>query len=54
MTKRFLNVQYDSLIAEVDITGFSRLSEVKIAIKEAFSIEVGYGLIQLYTNSNKD
>jgi hypothetical protein len=32
----------------------SRLGEVKIAIKEAFSIEVGYGLIQLYTNRNND
>ena len=51
---RYLNVQYGTLTAEVNITGISRLGGVKIAIKEALSIEVGYGLIQLYTNSNRD
>jgi hypothetical protein len=33
MTKRFLNVQYDTLTAEVDITSMSRLGEVQDAIK---------------------
>ena len=30
---RYLNAQYDSLIAEVEITGISRLGGVKSAIK---------------------
>lgn len=54
MTKRFLNVEYSIYQTRINVTDMEDLSEVKIAIKEAFSIEVGYGLIQLYTNSNKD
>jgi hypothetical protein len=56
MPKRFLNVQYDSLTAEVDITSMSRLGEVQDAIKAKLgeAIPVAAGLIQLYTNSNRD
>jgi hypothetical protein len=57
MTKRFLNVQYGTLTAEVDITGMSRLGEVQDAIKAKLSnsvAQVDAPLIQLYTNSNKD
>jgi hypothetical protein len=56
MTKRFLNVQYGTLTAEVNITGMSRLGEVQDAIKAKLgeAIPVAAALIQLYTNSNKD
>jgi hypothetical protein len=57
MTKRFLNVQYGTLTAEVEITGISRLGEVQDAIKAKLSnslAQVYAPLIQLYTNSNKD
>ena len=56
MPKRFLNVEYDSLTAEVNITDMEDLSEVQDAIKRAFgeAIPVASALIQLYTNSNRD
>ena len=55
MTKRFLNVQYGTLTAEVDITGMSRLGEVRRAIKAELgeAIPVAAALIQLYT-TNRD
>jgi hypothetical protein len=56
MTKRFLNVQYGTLTAEVDITGMSRLGEVRRAIKAELSnslAQVDAPLIQLYT-TNRD
>ena len=54
--ERYLNVQYDSLTAEVDISGISRLGGLKSAIKREFgeAIPVAPALIQLYTNSNRD
>ena len=53
---RYLNVEYGTLIAEVNITGISRLGGVQDAIKAKLgeAIPVSPGLIQLYTNSNKD
>jgi hypothetical protein len=53
---RYLNVQYGTLIAEVDITGISRLGGVKSAIKRELgeAIPVAGALIQLYTNSNRN
>ncbi|KAI8905907.1 hypothetical protein EDD86DRAFT_181705, partial [Gorgonomyces haynaldii] len=48
MPKRFLNVEYAGTRTEIDVTGFEDLSEVQDAIKGALSIDVGYGLIQLY------
>lgn len=53
---RYLNVQYGTLIAEVDITGISRLGGVKSAIKRELgeAIPVAAALIQLYTSNNKD
>lgn len=53
---RYLNVQYGTLTAEVDITGISRLGGVKSAIKRELgeAIPVSSALIQLYTNSNND
>jgi hypothetical protein len=54
--ERYINVQYGSLTAEVDITGINRLGGVKGAIKRVFgeAIPVAAALIQLYTNSNRD
>jgi hypothetical protein len=54
--ERYLNVQYGSLTAEVDITGKSRLGGVQDAIKQKLGevIPVAAALIQLYTNSNRD
>ena len=54
---RYLNVQYDSLTAEVNITGISRLGGVKRAIKAELSnalAQVDAPQLQLYTDSNKD
>ncbi|KAJ2989085.1 hypothetical protein HDV02_005181 [Globomyces sp. JEL0801] len=48
MPKRFLNIEYYGIKTEVDITTAGRLGEVQLAVKEAFSIDVGFGLIQLY------
>jgi hypothetical protein len=52
---RYLNVQYGTLIAEVNITGISRLGGVQDAIKAKLreAIPVAAALIQLYTK-NKD
>jgi hypothetical protein len=54
---RYLNVEYGTLIAEVNITGISRLGGVKSAIKAELSnslAQVDAPQLQLYTNSNKD
>ena len=54
---RYLNVQYGTLTAEVDITGISRLGGVKSAIKTELSnslARVDAPQLQLYTNSNRD
>ena len=53
---RYLNVQYGTITAEVEITGISRLGGVQDAIKTKLgeAIPVAAALIQLYTNSNKD
>jgi hypothetical protein len=53
MPKRFLNVEYSGNKTEVDITEAERLGEVQIAVKEAFSIDVGFGLIQLYDQQDQ-
>jgi hypothetical protein len=52
---RYLNVQYGTLTAEVEITGISRLGGVKSAIKAELgeAIPVAPALIQLY-NTNRD
>ncbi|KAJ3229896.1 hypothetical protein HDU81_004942 [Chytriomyces hyalinus] len=48
---RYLNVKCKGHpITEVNVTGISRLGGIKQAIKEAFSLQVGHGLIQLYDN----
>jgi hypothetical protein len=55
--ERYLNVQYGTIIAEVDITGISRLGGVKNAIKAEFSnslAQVDAPQLQIYTNSNRD
>ncbi len=54
---RYLNVQFGTLTAEVDITGISRLGGVKSAIKRELCnslAQVDAALIQLYTNSDRD
>ena len=48
MPKRFLNVEYSGSKTSIYVTDFEDLSEVQIAVKEAFSIDVGFGLIRLY------
>ncbi|KAJ2992254.1 hypothetical protein HDV02_003185 [Globomyces sp. JEL0801] len=48
MPKRFLNVEYNRTGTKIDVTTSERLGEVQVAVKEAFSIDVGLGLIQLY------
>jgi hypothetical protein len=48
MPKRFLNIEYSGTKTEVDITEAERICEAQVAVKEAFSIDVGFGLIQLY------
>jgi hypothetical protein len=55
MNDRYLNVQYGTLTAEVNITRISRLGGVQDAIKREFeiSIPVAAGFIQLYT-ANRD
>jgi hypothetical protein len=53
---RYLNVQYGTLTAEVDITGISRLGGVQDAIKAKLSnslAQVDAARIQLY-NTNRD
>ncbi|EGF80090.1 hypothetical protein BATDEDRAFT_88508 [Batrachochytrium dendrobatidis JAM81] len=53
----FLNVQYGTLIAEIDVTGISRLGKLKSAIKSEFYStlsQVDAPQLQLYTDSNKD
>lgn len=57
MNPGYLNVQYDSLTAEVDISGISRLGGLKSAIKSEFSNSLSHvdaPQLQLYTNSNRD
>ncbi|KAJ3265193.1 hypothetical protein HDU77_006048 [Chytriomyces hyalinus] len=45
---RHLNVRYKTLPAmDVDVTGMTWLSDILRAVKKAFSLTVGYGLIQL-------
>ena len=53
--EKYLNVQYNTLTAEVNITGISRLGGVQDAIKAKLgeAIPVSAALIQLYT-SNRD
>ena len=54
---RYLNVQYGALVAEVNITGISRLGGVQDAIKAELAhtlAQVDAPLIQLYTSSNRD
>eukprot|EP00158_Paraphelidium_tribonemae_P005208 Partr_v1_DN27225_c1_g1_i6_m38409 putative crinkler (CRN) family protein len=53
---RYLNVQYGTLTAEIDITGISRFGEVKSAIKRELgeAIPVAAALIQIYTSSNNN
>ena len=55
MNECYLNVQYGTLTAEVNITRISRLGGVKSAIKAAYgeAIPVAAALIQLYT-TNRD
>ncbi|OAJ37371.1 hypothetical protein BDEG_21402 [Batrachochytrium dendrobatidis JEL423] len=52
----FLNVQYGTLTAEIDVTGISRLGKLKSAIKSEFYStlsQVDAPQLQLYTDSNK-
>jgi hypothetical protein len=54
---RYLNVQYDTLTAEINIAGISRLGGVQDAIKAKLSnslAQVDAPQLQLYTNSNRD
>jgi hypothetical protein len=53
----YLNIQYGSLVAEVDITGISRLGGVQDAIKAKYGpamADIGAPQLQLYTNTNRD
>ncbi|KAJ3233057.1 hypothetical protein HDU78_006691 [Chytriomyces hyalinus] len=51
--QRYLNVKYKALpIAEVSVTGISRLGGIKEAINKALSVGPAYGLIQLYDKDN--
>ncbi len=46
--KRFLNVEYSGgVTARINITDMVDLSEVQIAVKDAFSIGFGYAFIEL-------
>ncbi|KAI8891578.1 hypothetical protein BC833DRAFT_662959, partial [Globomyces pollinis-pini] len=48
MSKRFLNVEYSGIRTEINVTDMEDLSEVQVAVKGALSVDVGFGLIQLY------
>ncbi|KAJ3261241.1 hypothetical protein HDU77_000986 [Chytriomyces hyalinus] len=51
--QRYLNVKYKALpIAEVNVTGISRLGGIKEAINKALSVGPAYGLTQLYDKDN--
>jgi hypothetical protein len=55
MTNRYLNVQYGTRTAKVDVTGISRLGGVKRAVKANFGddIPVDAALIQLYNQQGQ-
>ncbi|KAJ3390302.1 hypothetical protein CcCBS67573_g03551 [Chytriomyces confervae] len=51
--QRYLNIKYKALpIAEVNVTGISRLGGIKEAINKALSVGPAYGLTQLYDKDN--
>jgi hypothetical protein len=53
--RRFLNVLYGSLGAQIDVKGALRLSQVQAAIKDTFDPDmasIGAPDIQLYDQSN--
>ncbi|KAK5665313.1 hypothetical protein QVD99_008145 [Batrachochytrium dendrobatidis] len=55
MPKRFLNVEYDTLTAEIDVTDFEDLSDVQDAIKSEYGpamADIDAPQLQLYTNSS--
>ncbi|KAK5664489.1 squalene synthetase-like protein [Batrachochytrium dendrobatidis] len=57
MPKRFLNVEYNTISTEIDVTDFEDLSEVQDAIKSEYGpamADIDAPQLQLYTNSNKD
>ncbi|KAJ8329456.1 hypothetical protein O5D80_002378 [Batrachochytrium dendrobatidis] len=57
MPKRYLNVQYGTLITEIDVTDFEDLSDVQDAIKAKYGpamADIDAPQLQLYTNTNKD
>ncbi|EGF76439.1 hypothetical protein BATDEDRAFT_28349 [Batrachochytrium dendrobatidis JAM81] len=57
MPKRFLNVEYNTISTEIDVTGISRLGKLKSAIKSEYGsamADIGAPQLQLYTDSNKD
>ncbi|KAJ8326132.1 squalene synthetase-like protein [Batrachochytrium dendrobatidis] len=57
MPKRFLNVEYDTLTAEIDVTDFEDLSDIQDAIKSEYGpamADIDAPQLQLYTNSNKN
>ncbi|EGF80873.1 hypothetical protein BATDEDRAFT_88269 [Batrachochytrium dendrobatidis JAM81] len=53
----FLNVQYGTLTAEINVTDFEDLSDVHDAIKSEYDpamADIDAHQLQLYTNTNKD
>ncbi|KAK5671560.1 squalene synthetase-like protein [Batrachochytrium dendrobatidis] len=55
MPKRFLNVEYDTLTAEIDVTDFEDLSGVQDAIKSEYGpamADIDAPQLQLYTDSS--
>ncbi|EGF79004.1 hypothetical protein BATDEDRAFT_26152 [Batrachochytrium dendrobatidis JAM81] len=57
MPKRYLNVEYDTISTEIDVTDFEDPSDVQDAIKAEYGpvmADIDAPQLQLYTNSNKD
>ncbi|KAJ8325389.1 squalene synthetase-like protein [Batrachochytrium dendrobatidis] len=54
MPKRYLNVEYDTISTEIDVTDFKDLSEVHDAIKAKYGpamADIDAPQLQLYTNN---
>ncbi|OAJ44884.1 hypothetical protein BDEG_28068 [Batrachochytrium dendrobatidis JEL423] len=54
MPKRFLNVEYDTISTEIDVTDFEDLSDVQDAIKSEYGpamADIDAPQLQLYTNN---
>ncbi|OAJ37409.1 hypothetical protein BDEG_21430 [Batrachochytrium dendrobatidis JEL423] len=57
MPKRYLNVEYDTISTEIDVTDFEDLSDVQDAIKSEYGpamADIDAPQLQLYTNTNKN